>query len=479
MIQTSKQITDLFSLFEPIYALTPLTHVRPNAFRLDAGSYVTQIGNSLLSIIRKRPTEKLGRLGRVFGFGPFKRTYITPYRDSGIPLLTSAEMMEIAPEPSIMSKVNNPKWKQYQVERGWILVSCSGTIGNVTTVPQYWHGWAVSQDAIRIVPSPENCGLVWAFLLLQTAKSLMVGKKSGSVIDHIYEADVANLDLPAVSSSVSQELTGIFERTLEQRELGRQLHDEAVSELLRKCALPDIISSDQSEGADLCHQQSRIVLDSGSYRLDAHFYNPTAQQAAANIRKCREVKTVGEVAQVIFTGGRIKRNYVESDHGVPFLSGKNIVQIRPTDLKYLSNLQMAEMPEILLKQSSTLITRSGTIGRTCFVWKNYEDYAGSEHILRVIPDDSKIDPGYLYAFLSSQYGYEQILRFRHGSVIDEITNKQIEQVLVPLPSPKDQIAIGDKVREAYEKRAEAIRLEDEAQSILMKELTKVPGAKGV
>ena len=60
-----------------------------------------------------------------------------------------------------------------------------------------------------------------------------------------------------------------------------------------------------------------------------------------------------------------------------------------------------------------------------------------------------------------------------------ITDTQVEKVLVPIPSHKDQVAIGDMVREAYEKRAEAIRLEDEAQAILMNELTKAQGAKGV
>ena len=38
------------------------------------------------------------------------------------------------------------------------------------------------------------------------------------------------------------------------------------------------------------------------------------------------------------------------------------------------------------------------------------------------------------------------------------------------PIVKQQKLIGDKVRFAYEKRAEAIRLEGEAQEILMKEL---------
>jgi type I restriction enzyme S subunit len=140
---------------------------------------------------------------------------------------------------------------------------------------------------------------------------------------------------------------------------------------------------------------------------------------------------------------------------------------------------MADMQDLIVKRGWTLITCSGTIGRTCFVWKNYEDFAASQHILRVIPDEEVIDPGYLYAFLSSRYGYLQILRYRHGSVIDEVTDKQMEQVLTPCPSRKYQEKIGDMVREAYDKRAEAIRLEDEAQAILMDEMTKAQGPKEV
>ncbi len=96
------------------------------------------------------------------------------------------------------------------------------------------------------------------------------------------------------------------------------------------------------------------------------------------------------------------------------------------------------MQELIVKRGWSLVTCSGTIGRTCFVWDNYEECAASQHILRTMPIDKEIDSAYLNAFLASRYGYEQILRFRHGSVIDEITDKQIGQVLVPCPSRKEQ-----------------------------------------
>lgn len=221
---------------------------------------------------------------------------------------------------------------------------------------------------------------------------------------------------------------------------------------------------------------SGVLLNnhSGSeYRLDAHYYNPLAQLAIKNIGQSKSVvKTIDKVTERVFMCGRFKRNYVEEEYGVPFLSGKNIIQIRPTDLKYLSKSETTDLDEYILEKKWTLITCSGTIGRTCFVWNNYENYAATQHIIRAVPNEEVIDPGYLYAFLSSPYGKQQVLRFRHGSVIDEVTDRQIKKVLIPLPSETDQKTIGDLVRSAYEKRAEAIRLIDEAQQILMVALTQ-------
>jgi len=73
--------------------------------------------------------------------------------------------------------------------------------------------------------------------------------------------------------------------------------------------------------------------------------------------------------------------------------------------------------------------------------------------------------------LSSEYGYHQILRYKHGAVIDHITPEQIEKILIPISEDYQVKEIGDLVRQAYDLRAEAIRLEDEAQEILTQALT--------
>lgn len=463
-----------------------------NMLRLDAGAYCNASRQWDVTMARQENLCRLDSLGTVHQPIIFGKRAMAGSEQKGIPVYSSSEMLMTHPEPAFYLSRRFEKRISHSlaVKQGWVLISRAGSIGYIFYVPRERDGWIVDDHMIRVIPSdPEIGALLYTYLSGPLGQTALHAMAYGAVQLVIKDIQIASMQIPVPNRAIIDAIEARVAKASDARSLAVSLAAEAQRRLHATTDLTPLERVCQSATGDLsadceCFQVNAALLYSqnsngSEHRLDAHFYNPTAQQAVASIRKCREVKTVGEVAQVIFTGGRIKRNYVESDHGVPFLSGKNIVQIRPTDLKYLSNLQMAEMPELLLKQSSTLITRSGTIGRTCFVWKNYEDYAGSEHILRVIPDDSKIDPGYLYAFLSSQYGYEQILRYRHGSVIDEVTDKQIEQVLVPLPSRREQTAIGDKVREAYDKRAEAIRLEDEAQAILMKELTKAPEAKGV
>jgi type I restriction enzyme S subunit len=208
------------------------------------------------------------------------------------------------------------------------------------------------------------------------------------------------------------------------------------------------------------------------YRLDAHFYNPIAKAIVENIiTNCTNFDNLYDIADCSFRGSRSTRNYVDKENGLAFLSGKNIIQIRP-DFKYISTSETANISDMLLTKGQILISRSGTLGRTVLIHKNYEGFAASEHLIRVKPDSEIIDSGYLYAFLSSDYGYHQLLRYKHGSVIDEITEDQISQSVIPLPTKGQQKEIGDLVRKAYELRAEAIKLEDEAQELLTQALTQ-------
>ena len=67
------------------------------------------------------------------------------------------------------------------------------------------------------------------------------------------------------------------------------------------------------------------------------------------------------------------------------------------------------------------------------------------------------------AWLSSDYAYPLIIRYTYGAVVDEINDKQVSEIVIPLLRDENtQRAINDKVLEANRKRTEAYKLEQEA-----------------
>jgi type I restriction enzyme S subunit len=442
-------------------------------FRLNA-EYYTHDNN--FSLAKHLKTQKLSEIANVVGFGPFKRYYIDSI-EFGVPLISSSEMMELNPScEGIISTDLTRDYKKYLVKQNTILVSCSGTIGNITLVDTRLAEKAISQHALRVIPIDKNhIGFVYSFLNSVYGQSIITGKKSGAVIDEIYAGDLNIIDIPIISSEAIKELNKLILLAYAKRDEANQYLEKAQLLVLKYNNLPNFERAELTTIDPNCEVEinttslKEFTID---FRLDAHFYNPLAELAVTNIKSLSpNFENLFDVADCSFKGSRSIRNYVDKAHGVPFLSGKNIIQIRP-DFKYISISETSNLSDMIVEKNQILISRSGTLGRTVFVWNNYENCAASEHLIRVVPNSDLVDEGYLYAFLSSDYGYHQLLRYKHGSVIDEITEGQISQSVIPLPSDKQQKQIGDLVRQAYDLRAEAIRLEDEAQTLLTQALTK-------
>lgn len=141
----------------------------------------------------------------------------------------------------------------------------------------------------------------------------------------------------------------------------------------------------------------------------------------------------------IFYPGRFKRNYVDYFPGaVPFLGGSNITEFIARTDKWLRP-DDPNLESLLIHAGWILVTRSGTTGIVSIVPKAWEGYAMSEHVIRIVPNVEKIAPEYLFAFLRSKYGKEQLARGVFGSVIDEITPEYLGDILVHVPASKEKL----------------------------------------
>jgi type I restriction enzyme S subunit len=161
--------------------------------------------------------------------------------------------------------------------------------------------------------------------------------------------------------------------------------------------------------------------------------------------------------------GRFKRVYVDSQYGIPLIGGKEIGSLDPRTDKFLSLAEHEDriIDQLTIKPDQILVTCSGTIGRTAIALDAWSGWAASQHIIRVTSKD-RVTAGYLYAWLSTEFGRRFIRRFSYGAVVDEITDEQLMMVPVPVLEESVTLQIGELVQRAVDLRDSAFRKIEEA-----------------
>lgn len=198
-------------------------------------------------------------------------------------------------------------------------------------------------------------------------------------------------------------------------------------------------------------------------RLDAWYWDPEKNQLAKNLMdninpEIISVDNLGDlvVPHGIYYPGRHIRNYVEKgNNSVEFYSGTQILQVRPFDIKY-QPINYSPAKNHFVKKDWILITRSGTTGRVVMVNEAMDGKMVTEHVIRVICDESLIDPYYVYAILASEKIGRQLLdKGIYASVVDHISPQFVSTIPIPRLSPEHEKMIADNMREAEAKRGQA------------------------
>lgn len=169
-----------------------------------------------------------------------------------------------------------------------------------------------------------------------------------------------------------------------------------------------------------------------------------------------EVKPLSSVTERIFLGNIFSRIWVkDKQHGVPYLAASDTVLANLDTGQFLAKRQAIEMPYLVLKKGWILVTCSGTLGNTSYTNGNYAGRIATHDLIRVIPNEDELPGGYVYAFLSSKYGYYQITQSQFGGVVKHINATQAGQIQIPV-LPKNLVFEADK------KIKESARLREEA-----------------
>lgn len=407
--------------------------------------------------------------GAYYG-GRLKRHYVEKSHYNSVGFLGSSEMLDCKPVPTKFM-INDDTAEDVRVEKNTVLISRSGTIGNVTYVGDTLSKYLVSEHAIRI-KCKEYPGYVYTFLRSHTGKTVVCSTKYGAVIQEIEPEHLATVPIPDAPKEIKERIHNLIVDSYSLRDESNDLIDKATQLLIDELHLPDIRDfdvNDYKKGAPV--ESFSVKLSNMNGRADASYHVPIVDAIVEHLKKyAEEVTTVGDerISADVILPGRFKRVYVEEGYGKVFIGGKQLFELDPSNKKYLSLIHHGDRitKQLLLHENMTLITCSGTIGKVTLVGKHWENWTANQHIIRIVPADKDI-AGYLNIFLSSEYGYYLITRFTYGSVVDEIDDNHVRQIAIPLLKNKEaQKQINDLALEANEKRYEAYKLEQQALRIM-------------
>lgn len=403
--------------------------------------------------------------------GRFKRIYCE--KGNGVGFYLPTQIAEIYPKPEkYISGLTKCDLSELELKPNTLLLTRSGTIGTVACVSETIAGKVFSDDVIRITfKEPYDLGYAYAFLKTKAGNIALQTNGYGSVITHLEPEHLLELQIPNAPVAIRQRIHDLVERSFALRDESNALLDRATSLLVTGLQLPDVGAFDVGlYKKDAPVDTFSVRLSDLSGRLDASYHVPIVDAIVGHLQKhAAEVTTVGDprISKAVILPGRFKRVYVEEGYGRVLLGGKQLYELDPANKKYLSAAKHDRLFKTLeVSENTTLITRSGTIGKVALVPKHWEHWIPSDHIIRVVPASPEI-AGYLNVFLASEYGFRLITRFTYGSVVDEIDDNHVR--CIPIPLLKDRAAqtqINDLALAANRKRYEAYRLEQEALRIM-------------
>ncbi|MGX9930134.1 restriction endonuclease subunit S [Virgibacillus salarius] len=406
----------------------------------------------------------------------FKRIYVD--RENGVPFFLPSQLTLLNPNPTkFISEKTEVDINTLKVRKGELLLTRSGTIGNVTIVSDTLEGKVFSDDVIRVTFHDEiDLGFTYAFLCSKIGNKLLQTNTYGAVISHIEPEHLANVPVPNPPALIKSEVHHIVKESFKLRDESNKLIKNAEDLLIRELKLPPI--------NDL-HQKSEIrafspKLSELNERFDASYHLPLVSAILEHLKiHAKEITSIGDVriSKNIVLAGVFKRVYVNEGNGVPFLGGRDILQLSPKIEKFLSIKHHKDRieKELKVEENMILITDRGTIGNVVFVPKHFEDWTVSQNVIKIKTSYEEL-AGYTFIFLNSEYGKALIKRHTYGSVVDMIDDNNVAKIEIPLLKNKDiQEQINSLALEANKKRYEAYLLEQNAIKIINDKVIQVNG----
>jgi type I restriction enzyme, S subunit len=430
-----------------------------SAFNIEARNVVTAMKNSGLQLMPLYGEAGLCQGG--YYPGRFKRVYVS--QEKGLPFFSSSEIISLRPTTSkFLSRTQNSYLEKLVPQKWDILLSRSGTIGNIGLATETFLGKALSEHAIRLqAADSDTAGYIVAFLRSRYGRPQLIQGTYGSVVAQIEPEHLKRVLIPDLPPIRRIAIGRLMCKAGELRDEANRLLDEADRLLHDRLNLPYLNTiTPKGKKSPIAKIKASQLMG----RLEGSFHDPVAITAEKQLHDLGiEITTLGDsriTGEVRAITKFRKRTY--TNKGIPFLNSKELFQIDPVGMKRLAKgAHIEDLPEIGLEENMIAVTCSGTIGRIQIIPLYMQTWASSQDSIRILSSE-EMNPGFVYTWLNSDYGNCFVKRQTYGSVVVHIDREMLASVPIPLPETSIRDEIGNLVLKANQLRDEAWRNEQEA-----------------
>jgi len=396
---------------------------------------------------------------RIFFGNRAKRVYVTK-RSHGIPFLSSSSILQSNLENVKLASKKYMPTQDMMLERGWTLISRSGTIGNCAFSTGKHAQKLASEDVIRVIPNDIlREGMLYAYLVSKYGYSLLTQGTFGAVIQHIEPDFVASLPIPDFPKPFQTKIDDLIQESARLREEATDALNEAVNMFEAT-----IGNSNVNLGFNVANIPSKCIFDRFT-RFDSQY-----QIGKSEITKFIHSEKIGAFAKQIFIGNRNKRNYVNK--GIPFLSSSEMMLANPLRDSKKVGKNTTGLSEMIVHNGNILISRSGTVGNVVIVGDILDGVAVSEHAMKLVIDKSKIAPEYVYAYFMTKHGHDALQILPYGSVIVTLGEDYLADVDLPIIGDEGYNEIVRLIKEYIRKSDKSVVLENNAIDLVEQEIEK-------
>ncbi|MDZ7956069.1 restriction endonuclease subunit S [Nostoc sp. DedQUE09] len=357
----------------------------------------------------------------------------------------------------------------HAIQEGYTLITRSGTIGRMVYVRSDMAGMACTEHAMRVVPDVEKIlpGYLYAYLSSKFGVTLVISGTYGSIIQGIEPQHLADLPVPRLSKDIQQKAHSLVDQAANNRVLASNLLAEASKDIIAHFQLNLPIPNYKYSSPSINYASSSSMLK----RIDAYYYAKWNEDAYQEFSKLppEQLACLGDITADLYIPNIFKRFYAEDPRfGYAYLTGADIYVLAPTSNRYLSK-KLLDIDKLILHDGMILVQDSGQlgglIGRPVAVGRYLDGFACTNNMVRIVPH-SKIDQGYVFAVLNTEYGIRLLTREATGSSIPHLDEKRIKKIQIPWTDSDTRELLGKKVLQAIDLRDEACDLENEARAIV-------------